>query len=478
MKYLDAIVVGGGLAGLRAAIALNQRNVKVGVISKVHPLRSHSIEAQGGINASLGNHIRGGHDDWKKHTFDTVKGSDYLADQKTAAKLTQSAVECIVEMEHWGCPFSRTEDGKIAQRPFGGAGFPRTCYASDKIGHVLLHTLFEQIVRFEHGAEREQMQTFDEWLVTSVVIDDGCCQGVIAMNIVTGELEEFKSDAVIFATGGAGRIYGKTTNALINSGRGMSMPFWAGVPLKDMEFIQFHPTSLFGTNILMTEGCRGEGGFLLNNKEERFLAFYDDSKKAMEIAPRDIISRNIQKEIHAGRGFEDAYVHLDLRHLGEKKIMERLPGIRVLALNFAGVDPIYELVPIQPGQHYTMGGIDTNINAETRVMGLFAAGECACVSVHGANRLGGNSLLETLVYGKIAGESAADYILAGGPPKKDEGIMKDALKRDEDKINKFLRSSGKEKHSEIKMDLNNIMDDKVGIFREKKSLEKALEGVR
>jgi len=478
MKYLDAIVVGGGLAGLRAAIALNQRNVKVGVISKVHPLRSHSIEAQGGINASLGNHIRGGHDDWKKHTFDTVKGSDYLADQKTAAKLTQSAVECIVEMEHWGCPFSRTEDGKIAQRPFGGAGFPRTCYASDKIGHVLLHTLFEQIVRFEHGAEREQMQVFDEWFVTSVVIDDGCCHGVIVMNVVTGELEEFKSDAVVFATGGAGRIYGKTTNALINSGRSMSMPFWAGVPLKDMEFIQFHPTSLYGTNILMTEGCRGEGGFLLNNKEERFLAFYDDSKKAMEIAPRDIISRNIQKEIHAGKGFEDAYVHLDLRHLGEKKIMERLPGIRSLCLNFASVDPIYELVPIQPGQHYTMGGIDTNINAETRVMGLFAAGECACVSVHGANRLGGNSLLETLVYGKIAGESAADYILAGGPPKKDEGIMKDALKRDEDKINEFLRSSGKEKHSEIKMDLNNIMDDKVGIFREKRSLEKALEGVR
>lgn len=478
MKFHNAIVVGGGLAGLRAAVALNQKNVNVGIISKVYPLRSHSIEAQGGINASLGNHVRGRHDDREKHAFDTIKGSDYLADQKAASRLTQNAVECVVEMEHWGCPFSRTEDGKIAQRPFGGAGFPRTCYSSDLTGHVLLHTLYEQIIKFQYHSERKQMQTFDEWFVTSVVINDGYCQGVIAMNIHTGELEEFQADAVIFATGGLGRIYGKTTNALISTGRGIAMPFWAGVPLKDMEFIQFHPTTLYGTNILMTEGCRGEGGFLQNNKNERFLAFYDDSKKAMEVAPRDIVSRNIYKEILEGKGFEDSYVHLDLRHLGEKKIMERLPGIRNLSINFAGVDPIYEPMPIQPGHHYTMGGIDTNINAETKALGLYAAGECACISVHGANRLGGNSLLETIVYGKIAGENAADYILAGGPAKRNEKIIKDALKKDEDKITKFLQSTGNEKYSDIKEELNNTMDNKVWIFREGKSLAEALDKVR
>ncbi len=478
MKFHNAIVIGGGLAGLRAAVALNQMNVNVGVISKVHPLRSHSIEAQGGINASLGNHVRGGHDDYKKHAFDTIKGSDYLADQKAATRLTQNAVECIIEMEHWGCPFSRTEDGKIAQRPFGGAGFPRTCYASDKTGHVLLHTLYEQVAKFEYHSEREQIKIYNEWFVTSVVIIDGVCQGVIAMNIATGELEEFRADAVIFATGGAGRIYGKTTNALINSGYGMAIPFHAGIPLKDMEFIQFHPTTLYGTNILMTEGCRGEGGFLENNKGERFLAFYDDSKKAMEVAPRDIVSRNITKEILAGRGFEDSYVHLDLRHLGERRIMERLPEIRNLSINFAGVDPVHELIPIQPGQHYTMGGIDTNINAETRALGLYAAGECACVSVHGANRLGGNSLLETTVYGKIAGESAGEYILSGGPAKRDENIMKDSLKKDEDKINELLQSSGSEKIADIKKELNDVMDSNVGIFREGKSLADALDKVR
>ena len=478
MKFHNAIVVGGGLAGLRAAVALNQKNVNVGLMSKVYPLRSHSLEAQGGINASLGNHVRGGNDDWKKHAFDTIKGSDYLADQKSAARLTQNAVDCVLEMEHWGCPFSRTEDGKIAQRPFGGAGFPRTCFASDMTGHVLLHTLFEQVVKYEHHSEREQMKVYNEWFVTSVVINDGYCQGVIAMNVVTGELEEFHSDAVIFATGGAGRIYGKTTNALINSGNGIAIPFRAGVPLKDMEFVQFHPTTLFGTNILMTEGCRGEGGYLRNNKGERFLSFYDDSKKAMEVAPRDIVSRNIQKEIMAGRGFEDSYLHLDLIHLGEKKIMERLPGIRSFCINFAGVDPVSELVPIQPGQHYTMGGIDTNIDAETKVLGLYGAGECACVSVHGANRLGGNSLLETIVYGKIAGERAAEYILAGGPAKRDENVMKDTLKRDESKINKFLQSSGDEKYTDINKELSEVMDDKVGIFREGKSLAEALDKVR
>ena len=328
MIYHDAIVVGGGLAGLRAAIELNRHNIKVAVISKVHPIRSHSVAAQGGINAPLGNHFRGVYDTWEKHAFDTVKGSDYLADQDAVIRMTKDAAERIYEMEHWGCPFSRTTEGKIAQSPFGGAGFPRTCFVADTTGHALLHTLYQKIVKFKQAAERKEMVIYEEWLVTDLVIEDGVCVGVIALDIVSGKLGAFQAGAVIFATGGAGRIYGKSTNAMINTGMGIALPYWAGVPLKDMEFIQFHPTTLFGKNILMTEGCRGEGGYLLNNKGERFLEKYSDSKKDMEIAPRDIIARNIAREIMAGGGFDNSYVHLDMRHLGEEKIMQRLPAIR------------------------------------------------------------------------------------------------------------------------------------------------------
>lgn len=478
MRYHDVIVVGGGLAGLRAAIELNRRNVKVAVLSKVHPVRSHSVAAQGGINAALGNHPRGAHDSPERHAFDTIKGSDYLADQKAVLRMTRDAPKRIYEMEHWGCPFSRTVDGKIAQRPFGGAGFPRTCFATDKTGHVLLHTLYEQVVRFEHTAERGEMKTYDEWLVTSLVVEDGVCRGVIALNMKTGELEGFKSEAVIFATGGAGRVYGNSTNALINTGMGMAIPYWAGVPLKDMEFIQFHPTTLYGTNILVTEGARGEGGYLINARGERFLVNYDDSKKAMEVAPRDIVARNMMREILEGRGFEDAYLHLDLRHLGSKKIMERLPGIRTLAINFAGVDPIEQPIPVQPGQHYTMGGIDCDENGATKFKGFYAAGEAACVSVHGANRLGGNSLLETIAYGAIAGSSAAEYVLAGGSGPGGEKAIEDALKREDSKIEELLRSQGRERPSAIKDELSRTMAEKAGIFREERGLKEGLERVK
>ena len=477
MIYHDAIVIGGGLAGLRAAIELNRHNVKVAIISKVHPIRSHSVAAQGGINAPLGNHPRGVYDTWEKHAFDTVKGGDYLADQDAVIRMTKEAAERIYEMEHWGCPFSRTTEGKIAQRPFGGAGFPRTCYAADKTGHALLHTLYQQTIRFKQAAERNEITIYEEWLVADLVIEDGVCVGVIALDIVSGRLEAFQAGAVIFATGGAGRMYGNSTNALINTGMGMAVPYWAGVPLKDMEFIQFHPTTLLGKNILITEGCRGEGGFLLNNKGERFLAKYSDSQKDMEVAPRDIIARNITREIMAGGGFDNSYVHLDLRHLGEEKIIKRLPGIRDICMEFVGVDPVTTPIPIQPGQHYTMGGIDCNTECETVIKGFYAAGEAACVSVHGANRLGGNSLLDTIVFGAIAGGNAAKYIQGLGG-RKGEGVISNALRHAEQRIEALCKSEGKEIPADIKTSLNKVMDNKVGIFREASKLKEALNEVK
>jgi succinate dehydrogenase / fumarate reductase flavoprotein subunit len=396
----DVLIVGGGLAGLRAALEVAKSGVDVAIISRVHPVRSHSVAAQGGINAALGNAEGGRDDTTERHTYDTVKGSDFLADQDAAALMCGMAPEIVYEMEHWGTPFSRFPDGRIAQRPFGGGGFPRTCYASDRTGHALLHTLYEQSLK-------EKIKLYEEWLVLSLAVKDKTIHGLVAINKLTGDLEAFSSKAVVFATGGYGRVYRRSTNALINTGSGIAIAYRAGVPIKDLEFVQFHPTTLFGTNILITEGARGEGGYLLNNKGERFMEKY--APTAMELAPRDIVARSIQTEINEGRGFEDSYVHLDLRHLGAEKIKSRLPGIREIAIDFVRIDPIEKPIPIQPSQHYSMGGIDTDINGATIVNGLFAAGECACVSVHGANRLGGNSLLETIVFGKISGASAAKY---------------------------------------------------------------------
>lgn len=473
MRYFQAIVVGGGLAGLRAAVQMNQNNIPVAVLSRVHPVRSHSIAAQGGINGALGNHERGIYDSTDKHGFDTVKGSDYLADQDAVMSMVEDAPTRIYEMEHWGCPFSRTPEGKIAQRPFGGAGFPRTCYAGDKTGHVLLHTLYEQVVRFEQASERQEMTVLDEWVVTHLITDGNVCRGVVALDLCTGKLEAFISEVVIFGTGGFGRIYGNSTNALINTAHGVAAPFWAGVPLKDAEFVQFHPTTIIGTNILMTEGCRGEGGYLINNKGERFMAFYDDSKKAMEVAPRDIVSRNITKEILAGRGFEDSYVHLDIRHLGEHKILTKLPGIRDICMSFLGIDPIEKPIPVQPGQHYSMGGIDTDKDGATQMKGFFAAGECACVSVHGANRLGGNSLLETIVFGAIAGNSASRYIEGLASTGPDAKLAEDALERSGEEIASITSRTGRESVSAIREELEQTMPKKVGVFREASSLKEA-----
>ncbi|MFA4965968.1 MAG: FAD-dependent oxidoreductase, partial [Thermoleophilia bacterium] len=407
MPHHQLIVVGGGLAGLRAAVEAKAAGIDTAILSQVHPGRSHSGAAQGGINAALANHPESHDDTPEKHAFDTVKGSDYLADQDAAIQMTKDAPRVIFEMEHWGCPFSRFDDGRIAQRPFGGAGYPRTCYGADKTGHYLLHCLVER-------AYERQIRMYVEVFVTGLIVEDGRCRGVVAYDMIRGGFEAFTADAVVVATGGAGRVYGNSTNAIISTGGGAAMAYQAGVPLKDMEFIQFHPTGLLTTNILMTEGARGEGGYLVNGLGERFMSRY--APKAMELAPRDITSRSIMTEILEGRGVGGkGYVYLDLRHLGAAKIMEKLPGIRDLAIHFEGVDPIEEPVPIVPSQHYTMGGIDTDVDGRTVMPGLYAAGECACVSVHGANRLGGNSLLETIVFGRRSGAAAvADLQGAAG----------------------------------------------------------------
>jgi succinate dehydrogenase / fumarate reductase flavoprotein subunit len=478
MRYFQSIVIGGGLAGLRAAIELNRNNVPVAVLTRVHPVRSHSGAAQGGVNAALGNHERGVYDSVEKHAFDTVKGSDYLADQDAVLRMCAVAPERIYELEHWGCPFSRTPEGRIAQRPFGGAGFPRTCYAGDKTGMVMLHTLYEQVVRFEQASERNEMTVLDEWVVTHLITDGGTCRGVVALDLRTGTLEAFISEAVIFGTGGSGRVYRNSTNALISTAHGVAVPYWAGVPLKDMEFVQFHPTTLVGTNILMTEGCRGEGGYLLNNKGERFMAFYDDSKKAMEVAPRDITARNIMREIAAGRGFENSYVHLDIRHLGEQKIAKKLPGIRDICVGFLGIDPVRDPIPVQPGQHYSMGGIDTGTDGVTVLKGLYAAGECACVSVHGANRLGGNSLLDTIVFGAIAGKAAGEYVAGLASTGPNSKLADDALKKARTEIESVTSLAGAESISQVREDLAALMTENVGVFRERTGLSAALEGVK
>lgn len=470
MRFHDVIVVGGGLAGMRAAIEAASGGADVALLSKVHPLRSHSGAAQGGINAALANNPDSHDDTPEKHAFDTIKGSDFLADQTAAIIMTSDAPRVIFEMEHWGCPFSRTDDGKIAQRPFGGAGYPRTCYGADKTGLYLLHTLYEQTVRLN-------THYYEEWMVLQIAIDDqGVCKGVVALNIPDGTIEMIGANAVIFGTGGAGRMYGNTTNAHVSTALGLAMPYWAGIPLKDMECIQFHPTGLFRSNILMTEGCRGEGGFLINSEGERFMKRYV-SEKVMELAPRDITSRSIATEIEQGRGIENAYVYLDLRHLGKAKIMERLPGIRELCIDFVGIDPVTNPIPVNPSMHYTMGGIDCNADGETKSPGFYAAGECACVSVHGSNRLGGNSLLDTIVFGRRAGAASAKYV-SNLPRATDERTLNRANQSLQERLSRFSNPKGIENPYQIRDELQAVMPDKVGIFRTEKELGEGLAKIK
>jgi succinate dehydrogenase / fumarate reductase flavoprotein subunit len=464
----DILIVGGGLTGLRAAVGLCDQ-YDVGLISKVYPLRSHSIAAQGGINASLANNPEGRDDTWEKHTFDTVKGSDYLGDQNAIEIMCKEAPKIVYEMEHWGCPFSRFPDGTIAQRPFGGGGFPRTCFSTDITGHSLLNTLYERAVY-------KNVKIYPEWFVTGLCVENGQCHGVIVLDIHSGELIPVRAKVTVFGTGGYGRVYRNSTNALINTGSGIGMAYKAGVGLKDMEFVQFHPTTLIGTNILMTEGCRGEGGYLFNNKGERFMKSYVPT--AMELAPRDIVSRCIQTEINEGRGFDHPlgkYIQLDLRHLGEKKILERLPGIHSICIDFIGIDPVKEPIPIMPSQHYSMGGIDVNEKGASEIKGFYAAGECACVSVHGANRLGGNSLLDTIVFGKLTAQ-AIDKELSEHDLKPEENYLLKLEENVEKKINRLTKPGG-ERPYKLAADLGAVMSEKVGIFRTKDELAQALDEV-
>ena len=455
------LIIGAGLSGLRVAIQLAGK-FDVAVISKVHPLRSHSVAAQGGINASLGEE-----DSWESHAFDTVKGSDYLADQDVTEILAKEAPAAVIENERWGTAFSRTDDGKIAQRPFGGAAYPRTCYAADRTGHNLLHTTFEQ-------ALKSGVTFYDEWYVTSLVKDHNHVCGLTALDISTGEVHSFLGKAVVIATGGFGRVYGHSTNALINTGDGCALAFRIGAPLKDMEFVQFHPTTLYGSSILISEGARGEGGYLVNSEGVRFMDKY--APEQMELAPRDIVARAIRTEINEGRGINGEYVHLDLRHLGREKILERLPGIRDISIYFAGVDPIDEPIPIKPGQHYSMGGIHTNKNGETPIDGLYSVGEASCMSVHGANRLGGNSLLETLVFGRIVGGKIGEYLLTA--PEPDCECVDDEAFRIREKLQELLLKETGESPSDIREVMGTTMDSLVGVYRKEADLKAALNMIR
>ncbi|RNI14914.1 FAD-dependent oxidoreductase [Methanohalophilus sp. RSK] len=457
----DIIVIGGGLSGLRAALEAKKHGADVAVISKVPPIRSHSVAAQGGINASIGSD-----DSWDSHAYDTVKGSDYLADQDTVEILCKEAPERVYEMENWGTLFSRTEDGTIAQRPFGGAGFPRTCYAGDRTGHNLLHTLYEQVLR-------SGVRIYNEWMVTRLATDSNRCTGFVALNLLDSELETFRAKAVILATGGYGRIYQRSTNSIINTGFGISLAYRAGVPIQDMEFVQFHPTTLWGTNILITEGVRGEGGYLYNKDHERFMDKY--APESMELAPRDIVARSIQTEIDEGRGFPGGYVQLDITHLGKELINERLSGIRQICIDFAGVDPIKEPIPVQPGHHYSMGGISSSKDGLTPLDGLYAIGECACISVHGANRLGGNSLLDTIVFGKRAGEHAANAVKNIAMPS--EYSLNESLAEERSNIDSMMGDSG-ESFADVKDELRQTMQKYVGVYRNREGLETGLASVK
>jgi succinate dehydrogenase / fumarate reductase flavoprotein subunit len=440
---------------MRAAIEAHDLGADVALISKIHPVRSHSGAAEGGINAALGN---ASDDDPEKHAYDTVKGSDYLGDQDAIEILCNEAPGDVYQLEHWGAVFSRTEDGRIAQRPFGAAGEPRTAYAADITGHVLIHVCYEQVMK-------RDLKVYEEFFAWKLVVDDDRCQGVITWDLLNGGLKTFGAKTVVLATGGAGRLYAGTTNAYACTGDGMAMALRVGVPLKDMEMMQFHPTTLAPSGVLITEGCRGEGAYLLDADGDRFLKRY--APNAMELASRDVISRAEQTEIDEGRGV-DGNVLLDLRHLGAEKILERLHGTRELSMVFAGVDPIHEPIPVRPGAHYHMGGVDTDSEeGKTELEGLYAAGECACVSVHGANRLGGNALMETITYGRRAGAAAADWALTHTTVSVPPSVEADAQRE----LKTLLDRRDGERPWLMRDELAKTMHENFGVFRREKQMK-------
>jgi succinate dehydrogenase / fumarate reductase flavoprotein subunit len=486
IKNYDVVIIGAGGAGLRAAVEI-PKEYTCAVISKVFPPRSHTGTAQGGVCAALGNMEE---DSWENHVFDTVKGSDYLGDQDAIEVMCQDAIRAIIELEHMGLPFNRNAEGKIAQRRFGGHTKPvdpsdpygkrvpvmRACYSADRTGHVMLQTLFENCIK-------NNVTFYSEYFVTDLIVENGICKGVTAFDISTGEVIVFRTKAVMLATGGYGRVFRITSNAHVGTGDGTALTYKAGIPLEDMEFFQFHPTGLWRLGILVSEAARGEGGILKNKDGERFMARYAPS--VMDLAPRDMISRAIITEIREGRGILGSdgtyYVHLDVSHLGKKVIDEKLPEITGFARTYLGVEPIKEPIPIQPTAHYAMGGIPTNVDAEVLlnengdiVKGLYAAGECACVSVHGANRLGTNSLLDIVVFGRRGGKKMAEFIKTADY----SDISPSVAEKTKETINRIINSNGTEKVFSIRTRLQEIMMDKCGIFRNENDLKNLLAEIK
>src|SRR6266849_5035687 len=469
----DIVIIGGGGAGLRAAIELGESypKLRVAVVSKVYPMRSHTVAAEGGAAAVIK-----ANDSLDHHAYDTISGSDWLGDQDVIEAFVKEAPGEMIQMEHWGCPWSREPDGHVAVRPFGGMAIERTWFAADKTGFHMLHTLYQTSLKFG-------TKWYDEYFATKLLIEDGRCQGVSAIEMLTGQVHAILARAVIVCTGGAGRLFPFTTNGAIKTGDGMALAYHAGAPLKDMEFVQYHPTGLPGTGILITEAARGEGGLLVNKDGYRYLQDYGLGPpdphprfRAMELGPRDRLSQAFMQEDAKGRTIPGPYgtvVHLDLRHLGEKLIDKKLPFVRELAKNYAGIDPVHEPIPVRPVVHYCMGGIDTNIHAATVVSGLFAAGECACVSMNGANRLGSNSLTELLVFGKRAARSAAQFAM------DHQGLTTEKLKSQAEKeqqriASQFIRKQGgTERVATLRQELNRIMEAGAGIYRTAASLQQA-----
>ena len=455
----DILIVGAGLAGLRAALESIEAGKNTAILSKVHPVRSHSCAAQGGINAALTD--RG--DDWEDHALSTIKGSDYLADQEAVEIMCREAGENLIELEHMGVIFSRDEDGRLGTRRFGGQSVARTFFVGAITGSAMLHVLYEQTVK-------QKAQVYEEWFVTKLIIEDGECRGVIAMDIHSGKLEIIKAKSVILATGGAGRIFEPSTNALICTGDGLALAYNAGASLMDMEMIQYHPTGLAGNGILLSEGARGEGAYLLNSNGERFMEDY--APEYLELASRDVVSRAEQIEINEGRGI-DGCVLLDCRHLGKAKIEERLGYLQEVATEFRGIDLSEQPIPVKPTMHYIMGGVKTDFMGQTDVPGLFAAGECANVSVHGGNRLGANSLLDTIVFGRRSARAAIEHASQINSISKNTDELNNETKRIQNIIN---RSNG-ERSATLRNEMGEAMTSGIGVFRDTQSIELAKQKV-
>ena len=472
-SFHDVLLVGGGGAGLRAAIAVAETNPKlsVAVVSKVYPMRSHTVSAEGGAAAVIKPN-----DSLDAHAYDTISGSDWLADQDAVEAFVGEAPEEMLRLEHWGCPWSRQPDGHIAVRPFGGMKIERTWFAADKTGFHMLHTLFQTSLKYQ------SVTRYDEWFVTTLLVDEGRCQGVVAIELASGKIHAILAKAVILCTGGCGKVFAFTTNANIKNGDGMALAYRVGVPLKDMEFVQYHPTGLPFTGILITEAARAEGGWLINKDGYRYLQDYNLGKpepkpvlRSMELGPRDRLSQAFVKEMEQGRTVETPYgpvVHLDIRHLGEKLIDTKLPFVRELCLKYENVDPVRELIPVRPVVHYMMGGVHTDIHGATPLPGLYAAGEAACVSVNGANRLGSNSLTELLVFGARAGKEAAAYAAAQTGPSR--GVLAKAVDEENRLLREFLeKNGGRERLATLRTEMQEAMESGAGIYRDRTGLETA-----